>query len=71
MWFKKKPKCSHECHFVIDSPLLSPIGGVVDIEDGCYIFCPKCNTERHVIVEDWNRINKQQEIKKKYEEGNL
>lgn len=73
---KRKPlmdfpvlRCNHDWHYVKDTHITVNVGCVVDAEDGCYIYCPKCEDERLVYKEEWVRIKRKQEIKEQYTSG--
>ncbi len=65
-FFKKsKNKCEHDWHYIKDDYITEdPI--YVILERGCCVFCPKCNTEKLVYVEEWEKIKTKQKIKQEY-----
>ena len=65
-WLKKKEKCKHEWHHLKDSYITSNAGSSIDLEDACWILCVKCEDEKLVYLEEWERIVKRQTLLKKY-----
>lgn len=61
-WRKKKDECKHTWHHLQDTFIANNYGGVIDTDDACYIFCPWCKNEKLVYKEEWERIEKKQEI---------
>lgn len=62
MFWKKKPKCNHFWYHLQDDYIYINQGNSVDAEDGCWIFCSKCEKEKMVYSNEWQRIKKKQEI---------
>jgi hypothetical protein len=61
-WKKKKQSCNHTWYHLQDTFISNNVGGVIDNDDGCYIFCPWCKSEKLVYRDEWERIEKKQEI---------
>lgn len=64
--FKRKSKCKHEWCYVTKDYIYTNNGCDVDVEDACWIFCLKCEKDELVYKEEWERINKKQEIIRLY-----
>lgn len=62
MFWKRSPKCNHSWHHLQDNFIYVNMGVSVDAEDGCWIFCSKCEREELVYKEEWQRIKRKQEI---------
>lgn len=60
------PKCKHEWHYVKDDYIYNNLGAVIDADDACWILCVKCENEKLVYKEEWERIKRRQEILKEY-----
>ncbi|MEE5181123.1 hypothetical protein JDW21_19190 [Bacillus subtilis] len=65
-WRKKTPKCTHEWHYLKDDFISNNLGTAVDLDDACWILCVKCENEKLVYKEEWERIKRRQEILKEY-----
>lgn len=57
-------KCDHEWHYVQNCGMY--IYGKNKIQEGCYIFCPKCKKEKIVLKKEWERMKRKQEILEDY-----
>jgi hypothetical protein len=66
-FFKKKVRCNHEWHYLKDDYIYINQGNSVDAEDGCWIFCLKCEKDDLVYREEWERIKRKQEIIRMYQ----
>lgn len=62
--FKRKPKCEHEWHHLIDEYIYVNYGNCVETEDGCRILCVKCKKEQLVYEHEWKRIERCQQLLK-------
>lgn len=59
--FWKKKKCKHHWHYLTKGTI--DIGGISpDPRPACWIFCSECEKEELVFREEWERIEKSQEI---------
>jgi hypothetical protein len=65
--FKKVCKCKHDWHYLKDDYIYVDNGCDVDVEDGCWIFCLKCEQEKLVYKGEWERIKRKQEIIRMYQ----
>lgn len=71
MFWKKKVKCEHDYFHLdtVDAWEDHCVGNIVvsykDVKHS-YIYCPKCDQRRTVKEDEWLRIEKAQEIKKRY-----
>lgn len=69
-WIKKKPSCEHEW-FELDTKReleTEAIAGIIIESEwhvNTYIYCPKCHTRNKVRGDEWKRIEKAQQIRKK------
>jgi hypothetical protein len=65
-WKKKKPKCEHRWHKLLERQefVYEHIGWHVngDYEDRVYVFCPLCKTRKVVSKFEWELQEKEQEI---------
>jgi hypothetical protein len=66
--FKKVIKCKHDWHYLTDDHIYIDNGCDVDVEDGCWIFCLKCEEEKLIRKDEWKRINRKQEIIRHYQQ---
>jgi hypothetical protein len=58
----KKPSCNHFWHYLQHDYIYHDRGVDVDADDGAWIFCSNCESEKLIYVEQWQRIEKKQEI---------
>lgn len=61
-FFKRKLKCKHEWHYLADDYIYLNQGAYVDVDEGCLIFCIKCEKEDLVYKDKWEQIKRKQEI---------
>lgn len=66
-FFRKNFKCNHDWHYLKNDYIYINHGCDVDVEDACWIFCLKCEKDKLVHKEEWERINKKQEIIRMYQ----
>jgi hypothetical protein len=66
MFWRRKQKCNHEWHYVTDDYITYNAGVEIDLEEGCWIICVKCEKEELVCKENWERIKKKQAILNEY-----
>ena len=68
-WRKKRQQieCKHEWHHLQDDYIPNNMGNVVDVDDACWILCVKCEREKLVYKDEWDRIKRKQEILKEYQ----
>ncbi|AXF33380.1 hypothetical protein D3Z17_09565 [Bacillus subtilis] len=65
-WRKKIPKCKHEWHYLKDDYIYNNLGAAIDADDACWILCVKCENEKLVYKEEWERVKRKQEILKEF-----
>lgn len=65
-WRRKIPKCKHEWYYLKEDYIYNSSGCFVDADDACWMFCVKCENEKLVYKEQWERIKRKQEILREF-----
>lgn len=68
--FKRKerqPPCKHEWHYLKHHNIFNNY--LYSFDDGCWIICVKCEEEKLVYEEEWDKIKRRQEILKEFKDN--
>jgi hypothetical protein len=62
MFWRGKYQCKHEWHYLKEDYIYSNAGASVDVEDACWILCVRCEKEKLIHKEEWQRIRRRQDV---------